>query len=136
MSESFVTGVGAMKMKMNRWAFGVLAIGIVGGIAVVGCDDKKQKQAAPPAATAEALPANLVVAAPAPARAKDVVAARNASDGDEVIVRGRVGGSEKPFTEGRAVFQLVDLALATCDKTGPMHNCKTPWDYCCDDKSD
>jgi hypothetical protein len=122
------------RMKLKRW---VCAVSIAGafGLVSIGCDDKKD-QAAAPAAPAEALPANLVLAAPAPAGAKDVAAARNASDGEEVVVRGRIGGSEKPFTEARAVFQLVDLALQTCDKTGPMHNCKTPWDYCCDDKAD
>ena len=124
------------EMKRKRWACGVLSVGILVGVAVVGCDDKKGQQAATPAQPAEALPANLIVATAPPATAKDVVDARKASDGDEVVVRGRIGGSAKPFVDGRAVFQLVDLELKTCDQASPMDDCKTPWDYCCDDKAD
>jgi hypothetical protein len=125
------------EMKRKRWGYRVLTLGMLVCGAAVGCDDKNGQQAAAPAPAqpAEALPANLIVATP-PAEAKEVVEARKANDGDEVVVRGRIGGSAKPFTEGRAVFQLVDLAMKTCNQASPMDDCKTPWDYCCDDKAD
>lgn len=60
-----------------------------------------------------------------PAGCKDVVYVRKeAKDGDEVVVAGQVGGSTKPFTEGRAAFLLVDESLK------PTSGCDTPWDFC------
>ncbi len=57
----------------------------------------------------------------------EVLAARkDAKDGQDVVLVGRV----KDFVEGRAVFTLIDQALAPCD-TEEGGNCKTPWDYCC-----
>jgi hypothetical protein len=113
----------------------LLTVGAL-SLGLAGCDDKKGQQAASPAnQPADPLPASLI-ASTQPASAKDVVDARKANDGDEVVVRGRIGGSVKPFTEGRAVFQLVDLSLKTCNQASPMDDCKTPWDYCCDDKAD
>lgn len=58
-----------------------------------------------------------------PSGAKNVIDIRKeARDGDEVIVVGRIGGSAKPFT-GRAAFTLVDLSLEPCDDDG----CGNPW---------
>src|SRR4051812_42869132 len=60
-----------------------------------------------------------------PAKVKSIIEVRKgAKDGDEVVVAGQVGGSDKPFTEGRASFLLVDESLkaeSTCD---------CPWDFC------
>jgi hypothetical protein len=105
-----------------------------------GCDDGGNgAQTQPPAqrpaqaAAADALPGDLVLAE-APAGAKDVAAAKKeAKEGDAVVLRGRVGGSESPFVEGRASLQLVDVALKACGEANPDDPCKTPWDYCCDD---
>lgn len=49
---------------------------------------------------------------------------KNAKDGDEVVVVGRVGGSDKPLTEGRATFLVVDPTFK------PTMECDCPWDYC------
>jgi len=60
-----------------------------------------------------------------PAGVKGVIAIRKeAKDGDEVIVAGQVGGSTKPFTEGRAGFLIVDPSLK------PTAECESPWDFC------
>ena len=60
-----------------------------------------------------------------PAKPQGIIDVRkSAKDGDEVVVAGQVGGSDKPFTEGRAGFLLVDASLkaeSTCD---------CPWDFC------
>ena len=101
-----------------------------------GCDnDATSTSVAPPAAaaSADALPAGLLLAE-APAGAKDVVAARkDAKAGDTVVVRGRVGGSASPLVEGRASFQLVDASLKACGEGNVDDKCTTPWDFCCED---
>jgi hypothetical protein len=67
-----------------------------------------------------------------PPKAADVIAARSdAQDDEEVVVVGRIGGSETPWIEGRAAFSIVDPSLKACsDIEGD--GCPTPWDYCCE----
>ena len=67
-----------------------------------------------------------------PEGAKDVIAVREtATDGDDVLVVGRIGGSANPWVEGRAAFSIVDNSLKACsDIPGDM--CEKPWDYCCE----
>jgi len=68
----------------------------------------------------------------APADAKEIAAAKkDVKEGDEVIIRGRIAGSEEPFTPQRAQFQLADTKLLSCNER-PDDPCKTPWDLCCD----
>src|SRR3954463_14779752 len=53
-----------------------------------------------------------------PTGAKGVIEARkDARDGDEVVVVGRVGGDAKPWVEGRAAFWIVDGSLKSCKET-------------------
>lgn len=60
-----------------------------------------------------------------PAGVRGVIDTRKtAKDGDEIVVAGQVGGSTKPFTEGRASFLIVDPSLK------PSDECDTPWDFC------
>lgn len=60
-----------------------------------------------------------------PAGVKGVIDVRKyAKDGDEVVVAGQVGGSTKPFTQGRASFLIVDPSLKATE------GCDTPWDFC------
>lgn len=60
-----------------------------------------------------------------PTSPKEVAAARKVvKDGDEVVIVGKVGGSEKPFTKGRASFQLADAGLPI------EEGCDCPWDFC------
>jgi hypothetical protein len=67
-----------------------------------------------------------------PADAKAVAAAKkDVEDGAEVILVGRIGGSESPFVAGRASFTIVDTSLVPCSER-PGDSCPTPWDYCCD----
>jgi len=70
-----------------------------------------------------------------PVQAQGVLAVRkDAKDGDEVVVVGRIGGSRKPFT-GRASFTIVDPSLKPCNEKDD-DACATPWDYCCDTPED
>lgn len=68
-----------------------------------------------------------------PAAIVDVSAARQGGAlkaGDTVVLRGRIGGSQSPFVEGRAVFTLVGRGIKACSDV-PGDRCPRPWDYCC-----
>ncbi|MCE7974377.1 MAG: hypothetical protein DYG92_08680 [Leptolyngbya sp. PLA1] len=76
--------------------------------------------------------------ASAPADARDVSEARKAGGmkvGDQVVLRGRVGGSKTPFVAGRAVFTLMGRGLKACNEN-PDDRCSQPWDYCCESRDD
>lgn len=100
------------------------------------CDSKSDK-AAPGGKQAAgiALPAGLFLSSP-PTDAREVKAAKGgAAQGKPVVLRGRVGGSEQPFSPGTAIFTLVDFALPACSDN-PDDKCATPWDYCCERPED
>lgn len=64
-----------------------------------------------------------------PADVQPVALARkDATDGGELAVIGRIGGDVNPWVEGRAAFTIVDPKLEPCQ---PGEGCPTPWDYCC-----
>ena len=120
-----------MKRLLLPSLLGTCAIALA---VVAGCDRtgtvSKNPDAAPPAA---ALPAGLIVAS-APADAKGVIELKGAAkDGDEVVIRGIVGGKEDPVAANQAMVTLLDTSATTCDKMGMDKDaCKTPWDACCD----
>ena len=65
-----------------------------------------------------------------PNGATDVITVREeAKDQDEVVIVGRIGGSENPWVDGRAAFSIVDPSLKSCLECGSM-GCPKPWDYC------
>lgn len=65
-----------------------------------------------------------------PAGATDVIKVREAAqDSDDVVIVGRIGGSEDPWVDGRAAFTIVDLSLKSCLECG-SEGCPKPWDYC------
>lgn len=55
-------------------------------------------------------------------------AKRTAREGDQVVVRGRIGGRRDPMNADSAVFVMIDPAIPHCE----IGTCKTPWDYCCE----
>ncbi len=66
--------------------------------------------------------------ATAPANAVPVQSARKtAREGEEVVVRGRIGGRADPMSTEAAVFVLMDTKLPHC-----TDGCAKPWDYCCE----
>lgn len=79
------------------------------------------------------LPAGLVSRGPAQGPGvKEAKAA--AKSGQPITLVGCIGGSVKPFVDGRAVFTIVDPAIPSCAAMGDDEHCKTPWDYCCEDR--
>lgn len=99
--------------------------------ALAGCGDAGTS---PRTAAARAtLPDGLVVRGKA--EGTHVAAAKaTARQGDEIVIVGRIGGSEEPFVAGRAVFTIVDPALKSCADMDDPDHCKTPWDYCCEER--
>ncbi len=91
-----------------------------------GCGESTQTGSAP----ATVAPSWVLTSAPAGAVAITDAKA-SATEGDEIIIRGRIGGRKEPLTEGSAVFTVVDLALPHCAQN-PDDKCRTPWDYCCE----
>ncbi len=90
-----------------------------------GCGDAPPPKPAEESAVDAPLPAGMVLAS-APDGALGVAAVkRDAKEGDEVVIRGIVGGSREPFVAGRALFTIVDPGLKTCAAT-PADHCPTP----------
>jgi hypothetical protein len=72
----------------------------------------------------------------APADAQSVKEAKaDATEGEQVVVRGRIGGRMKPMTAGSPVFVIMDLSVPHCGQI-PGDQCPTPWDYCCEKPED
>ena len=54
----------------------------------------------------------------------------SAQEGDEVVVRVIVGGTEDTIVKGRASAAIIDASIENpC--LGDDDHCPTPWDYCC-----
>jgi hypothetical protein len=68
----------------------------------------------------------------APQRAAEVATTRkDAKDGQEVVVVGRVGGRKSPWVKNAAAFSIVDRSMKACNER-PGDTCPTPWDFCCE----
>lgn len=96
---------------------------------VVGCSEA-EKPAPTSSSTATSAPAASYLLTEKPTQAQGVGAARkNKDEVEEIVVEGRIGGSEKPFVDGIAAFTIVDPAVPHCSAD---EGCPTPWDYCCE----
>ena len=96
-------------------------------IVCVGCSNGTTT--APPTVAKQPASGQKYVAAAEPTGALGVGAARETAKNDEdVVLIGRIGGSEKPFVDGAAAFTIVDPKVPHC---AADEGCPTPWDYCC-----
>lgn len=96
----------------------------------VACAERADDGAPPPRGAADSRPAWLLAAEPsAAAPVADAKAA--AAEGDEVVVRGRIGGRRDPMSADSAAFVIIDPALPSC-ADNPDDGCPFPWDYCCE----
>jgi hypothetical protein len=115
----------------TKWTIAIL-LTLVGGF-FAGCQQDSANQTTESTQTVTpGVDAAKYLLAVEPEGADDVIAVREAaSDGDDVLVVGRIGGGENPWVDGRAAFSIVDTSLKACsDIPGDM--CETPWDYCCE----
>ena len=99
--------------------------------ALTGCG-KKDEAAAQPAPSAS-LPAGFVLAAAPDNPVSVLVAKTTATDGQRIVIEGRVGGAKRAINDSRAIFTIADNSLLACDTMGDGDHCPTPWDYCCED---
>jgi hypothetical protein len=108
----------SMRSRRITFAIGVFAIAVfISG--VVGAQTKQSQSSA-------GLPSDLFVKA-LPENPVDVGEARKtAQQGQQIVIKGRIGGVPNPFADKYAIFVLSDLTLLAC-----VDECSTPWDYCC-----
>jgi hypothetical protein len=111
---------------MNRT---ILLLCVTSSAWVLGCSNE---EASTPSTSAVAVDGSKYLLNSEPKGAGDVIQVReSASDGDDVVIVGRIGGSENPWIEGRAAFSIVDGSLKACSDI-PGDQCPIPWDYCCE----
>jgi hypothetical protein len=112
------------------------ALIILIAVGLTGCSQAPAPAGAEHAPAASRAAASEYLLSTEPPGARGVIEIRKqANDGDEVLVVGRIGGSEKPFVQGRAAFTLVDPSMVACsERSGD--SCPTPWDFCCETKED
>ena len=96
-------------------------------LVVVGCS---QENSTTTSSASPAIDGAKYLLAAEPEGATDVIKLREeAQDQDEVVIVGRIGGSENPWIDGRAAFSIVDTSLESCADCG-SDDCPKPWDYC------
>jgi hypothetical protein len=109
------------ELTMHRIVTGFVLAGL--SLAGVGCSEEAAPEAsASPSWTLASEPAGAVGVAEAKA---------SAQEGDQVVLRGRIGGRAEPLSAGSPVFTVMDLSVAYCGQASE-DGCTTPWDYCCE----
>ena len=103
-----------------------------GFLAFAGCTNDVPPAVPSTASSASAIDGSQFLLMEEPDDAADVVKVREeSSDGDDVVLVGRIGGSVDPWVKGRAAFSIVDGSLKACSDI-PGDECPKPWDYCCE----
>jgi len=114
------------EMKLRKCFLLAVCVGL---IVVNGCS-QKPPTAASPSKSDSAVDGSKYLLNSEPGGAKGVIKVREeAKDQDDVVIVGRIGGSENPWVEGRAAFLIVDPSLKSCKECG-SDDCPKPWDYC------
>ncbi|MBA3480655.1 MAG: hypothetical protein H0T51_02465 [Pirellulales bacterium] len=109
---------------MIKWNFSFAIAGLFAA-SIAGCSSENA-----PSPAVQTTPDATYVISSEPQGAVAVGNARKeVKDQDEVVLVGRIGGSETPFVDGIAAFTIVDSAVPHCS---PEEGCPTPWDYCCE----
>lgn len=105
-------------------------------LATAACTAEKPAAPATSGQAAASLPESYFADA-IPGTPVDVAALKTtAKEGDEVVVRGRIGGSAHPFVDGRASFMLADVGNIVACNDRPSDSCSKPWDFCCESRED
>ncbi len=115
-------------MIRNKMADAAMCLSVALFGFAAGCG--KQAAESKPAVPLSKIDAGQFLLTAEPADAQGVIQVRKSSqDKDDVVVVGRIGGSEVPWIEGRAAFSIVDPSLKCCGEVG-ADNCPKPWDFC------
>ncbi|MDF1742735.1 MAG: hypothetical protein P1V19_03515 [Gimesia sp.] len=119
-----------MKSVMNQILLFSVAVCLTVGCGTYKSNQDKSTTSKPVTSEPESKAEQLLTSEPA--GAKEVIQARKSAKNDEeVVLVGRIGGSENPWIEGRAAFSIVDNSLKACSDI-PGDGCDKPWDYCCE----
>ena len=105
-----------------------LSVAVLGAVLASGCGDSNGSSNQPAVSQNQhSHAAKGFVLAAEPGGATGVIDLRKeAQDGDEVVVIGRIAGSKEPIIKGRAAFTIVDLSLEACEDDQPWVMCCTP----------
>ncbi len=103
-------------------------------LTLIGCAKSEDASTATAPSTV-VIPASLLADAQPEGAVAVADAKPGAKVGEQVVIRGRIGGSAAPFASDRAMFTIVGAALPTC-ADNPEDSCTTPWDYCCETRAD
>lgn len=104
---------------------------ITGTLFLTGCGDPAAQSTTDATNATKASSPSWILTA-APENATSITDAKaSAKEGDEIVLRGRIGGRKEPIGEGSPVFTMMDLAIPHCGQN-PDDRCATPWDYCCE----
>jgi len=116
----------------KRMIAGCVAGAVAGVVALTGCGESGGESGGnSTAGSGNANPPAWRLAS-MPESATDVGAAKTSvQEGDEVVIRGMIGGSRDPIGKEAAYFTIVDTSITSCADMGEDH-CPTPWDYCCE----
>jgi hypothetical protein len=98
---------------------------------LAGCSRSEDTAKSDTSATGTA-PSWLLTAAPD--GAVEIAAAKqSAAEGDQIVLRGRIGGRRDAMSADSATFVMMDTGIPSC-ADDPDETCSTPWDYCCEPK--
>lgn len=103
-------------------------------LALASCGESEPgaQTAAPPAGGATQPAAWLLASAPEGAMGVTEAKAA-AAEGEEIVLRGRIGGRRDAIGEDGSTFVVMDSSIPSCADE-PEESCPTPWDYCCEPK--
>ncbi len=102
----------------------ITMVATTAALLIAGCEGQEE-----PAASVAETPS--WVLASAPSGAQNITDAKAAAvEGDEIAIRGIIGGTMEPISAASPVFRIVDTGLFNRCTSDDDH-CSTPWDYCC-----
>ena len=97
-------------------------------IVVIGCSQESSTTTGPNSAAA--VDGSKYLLSSEPDGAAGVIEVRKeAKDQDDVVIVGRIGGSEQPWIEGLTAFTIVDPLIKHCHELAD-DGCSKPWDFC------
>ncbi len=118
---------------MHVFSRPLIALSMFAGVLLLGACDSQTTTVATPTASeqtekAAALPTGLFSSEPLAGIQTLLNVKESASAGDSVTFVANIAGRAEPFTEGRAIMLVADLALQLCTED----HCATPYDACCE----